>query len=289
MNNTLGTNGFRIQTWEYPYGKPPKYTVEFTGTQDDCNFSASVYYVHGWDVKMQNGNPWWTLTATINQEVKNDGLTPISSSASGSYITVNFSLHNANNQKEILHVGSNIISWIDTIATRDKATLSQLIANPPMSGSFGYSSISGDQGINWDFFDPQSPFYLSNSGSIAQCQTVWTMVNNGFKTVPIVETTLRMSAVVPRTNDLSLFNKNINRIYSNTTLNSELGLPSNLYAVLPNNSDPATFVDAGGQPLTLLYGFVKQPPTQTQNGQTITIEQDWIYGLWYQNVFGNRL
>jgi hypothetical protein len=291
MNNTLGLQGYGAQTWEFPFAKPPKYTVVYYGSQTNCNTSGSVYHAKGWDVKYTSGDlgDAYTMTATLNQEVGSDGITPLTTL--GSYTTLNFSLHYNNSEKELLFAGVNVIPWINNISTKDKTTLESLISNPPTNATaLGYSSTSADFGVNWNNTDPNSLFTGSSATSISASQVVWTMANNGFKTVPIIQPVLRMNIVVPAGYNMSTFTSNLLSIYSQATMVSEINLPSNWNSVLPYNSDPSPLTAAGnGASIPLLYGWLKQTPDMNGNGSTITVNQDFIYGCWYQNVYGTRI
>jgi hypothetical protein len=307
MNNVLGTNGYAPSTEEYIYQQLPTYTRVFNGSESDVRYSGSIYRARGWNVKLEEGSPW-KMTATIQSELNGSGsedITPIEST--GSFITVNWSLHYNTFEKNLLEVDNNgissgSISWIRDIDTADKFTLNDLLNNKPQSGSVAHSMNLVDAGINWSNYTSSSysgdlpPFYHSNPTSLFASQVAFTLLNNGVKTVPVIQQVIRQTLTVPSSSVLTYYNNNINRVYSKSSMQAETGVPANWYAVMKQDADPSDveLVGSGGSGLTgsnlsLIYGWLKQPPSQDQNGATITIQQDWVYGLWFTALYGSRI
>jgi len=265
FNNNFGTDGYGPQESTYQVNKFPQYTVPYSGPSSSVYHSASIYYNKGWQVKVTQGNPY-QMVATLQCELSSDGITPIT--GTGSYVTVNWGLHYKTTDKDILNVGTNIIPWIGQIETSDRILLANAINSPPKNGILDFTTFS------------------TNSLSVSSSQTIWYMVQSGFKTVPIVTPILRMTLVVPSTYNMTSFNNYIGSNYSVSTLASAIGIPSNWSSIMPQGTDPNP---TGSNGIPYLYGWLKQPPTQDQNGTTITIQQEWEYGLWPQNIYGTRL
>jgi hypothetical protein len=245
--------------------KYPSYTEMFYGTSASVYTSASVFAELGWTVKVTSGNPW-TMEASIQCEIGSDNKTPIT--GSGNFVTVNWSYHYETTDKELLHVNADVISWINTINQQDKVVLDYNIANPPKDGIFPVASLT------------------TSSTSISASLNVWNLAQTGTRTVPVVTPILRKSMVVPSTYNLSSFNTNLNNIYTLGTLTSSIGVPANWASIMPQQTDPSASATNG---LVCHYGWLKQPPTQDQNGTTINIQQEWRYGLYPQIVFGTTL
>lgn len=289
MNNVFGIAGFSGDSEKYEINKYPSITRTFVGTKAEVNASGSVYFAKGWQVQYTSGNPW-TLTATINQPVDTND-TPVTSSAA----SVNWSLHYVTSEKELLHVGINGLfngsgGWISNITTKDKNSLEYYIANPPTTQSANTaSSVVIPANIDWT--TTNSAFYGSSGTSISASQVVWAMTKNGAKTVPIIQQVLRMTQVVPSSWGLGTFNSQLNRVYSKASVQSEIGVPSNWYSIMLQDTDPSsgTVATDAGVNIPLIYGWLKQAPEQTQNGININIQQEWVYGLYYQNIYGTRI
>lgn len=306
MNNVFGTNGFNSQTEEYSVNKYPVITKTFQGSESDVRTSGSIFLSKGWNVKLSEGIPW-TMTATIQSELDTDGITPITTT--GSFETINWSLHYNVVEKNLLEVGNNGLyngttAWIANIDTKDKVTLNDIINNPPKSGSAAWSGQIYDGGVNWgnsvwlggEVFENGAPFSGSAAASVTASQVAFTMAQNGVKSVPVVQPVLRMSMVVPSDYNLSTFNTDLMKVYHKSRVQSETGLPSNWYNIMPQETDPSSLPVAGSggsgatiSALPLIYGWLKQPPVQDQNGVVINVTQDWVYGLYFQNIYGSRL
>lgn len=264
LTNNIGANGYGPSEVTYQINKYPAYTRTYYGDSASVAVSASVYFNNGWTVKVTEGNPW-KLEANIQCEL-GGGINPIT--GTGSYVTVNWSLHYKVTDKEILHVNQDVIPWINQILPQDKVVLDNFLANPPKNGLFPSASFS------------------TNSLSVSSSMVVFNMIISGTKTVPVTTPILRKSMTVPSTFDMSSFNTNVLAVYTKGTLSSNIGIPSNWYAIMPQGTDPSSTVTNG---IPYHYGWLKQPPTQDQNGTTITIQQEFEYGLYPQNIYGNSL
>ena len=275
MNNRFGQAGTGSFTADWKHNKYPSYTQLFYGTLAEVNYSGSIYWNKGWDVNIVQGNPC-VLTATVNVELQSggDGITPVT--VAGTFVTCNWSFHYNTAEKELLEVNTNVIPWINQIATVDKTRIESLLSNTP-SGSIDWGTGSANY------------FSGSTSASVAACQVVYTMLKNGMKTVPIIQPILRQQLVVPNGWDLTTCGSNLERIYAKASVQSEIGVPSNFYAVMPQDSPDINYYTDSGTAIPCLYGWQKQPPTIDQNGTTMTITQEWNYGLWFQNIYGTRL
>ena len=139
-----------------------------------------------------------------------------------------------------------MIPWINQITTDDKTTLQYQINNN-QTGSLITSSFTG------------------GATSISASQTVYTLEMNGMKTVPIIQPILVMNAVVPSTFNFTTLNSNLLSIYYASSVQSELGVPTNFYNIMAQPSDPAALACDNGGSIPLHYGWLKQPPTIDQN------------------------
>jgi len=290
MTDHLGSSGsFLKRVSTFKQGRPPRYIDTFSGEQAAVDFSASLYYAYGWEVNKtkEDGKPW-TMTATIDSDIGSNNQ-PITTGSS--YVTTNWSFHYNTSEKDLLHCGKNGVnitaaSWITQISGSDIVALDYYISNPPTTQSLN-SSVTIPAPITWT----AAGGFSTNSTSINASQVVWAMTKNGVKTVPIVQPVLRMTMVVPNTYILTSFTNNLNRVYSKASVNSEIGVPSNYYNCMAQDSDPSsgTVVTDNNVNLPLIYGWLKMPPTIDENGLQITITQDWVYGLYYQNMYGSRI
>ena len=265
MNNNFGQAGFGNSKAVYQVNKFPQYTNTFYGSSASVAVSASLYYLRGWQVEVESGNPW-TMTATLNCEVGGDGITPIT--GSGTYITINWSYHYKTTEKEILHVNTDVISWINNINQQDKIRLDYLVANPPKDGV-----------VDWTTF-------TTSSVSVSASVVLWNMLQSGTRTVPVITPILRQTLVVPSTYNMGSFNTNLYNVYTKGTLSSAIGIPTNWYNIMPQGTDPSSTATNN---IPYHYGWLKNPPTQDQNGTVITIQQDYEYGLYPQNIYGTAL
>lgn len=264
MNNYLGGygQGEVVSTFRPSY--PPSYKVTYYGTQADVNFSASVYYANQWTVEITSGNPY-VMVATLNLETSGNGLTPITGSE-GIYPTINWSLHYNTTTKDLLHAKVNMISWIGDINQQDKAQLTHDINNPSSS-------------INWSS-------YSSASASVAAAQTIYNMYSAGDEDIPIYQQVLRETIIMPSSYDLTWYQTNLSSIYSKTTLASVIGIPTNWQNAMWDGTDPSSALTFG---IPYHYGWQKQPPSCDQSGATITMVQEYYFGLWPQNIYGTVL
>ena len=281
MNNNFGTDGFGPSETNVKNGKPPQYTVTYYGTQAQVNFSGSIYYNFGYDVKYTQGNPW-TMTATLNTEVGGDGISPITG-LSGSYNVLNWSYHYNTTPTELLAASPLIIPWITNIVQSDRVLLQRIMNNPPIDGVVIFNSTSSVSNTDATY---QSVNWNGNSASIAACSTIWNMHTNGFKTIDVIQPVLRLSMIVPSGASLSFFNTNIYSVYTLATLITTLGIPSNWSGIMPMGSDPSSTTTQG---IPFHFCWQKQPPSNVQNGSTISIDQDFVYNLYPQNVYGTAL
>lgn len=279
MNTTFGTNGFGKSTFDWELGKAPQYSQEYQSTGSaDIYASASVYYEKGWKVHGEFDAGTYKMVATLNNELSGDNITPIS--GSGSFVTIEYGMRFNPTEKDILHVSNTTVGWLSQITDKDKTTLDNFIQNPPITGS-----------INWSSTDPNGPFSGSSSSSISASQEIWTMTRNGFKTVPIVAPVLRATLTVPRNYDMTNVYANVFRIYHKNTVSGEIYTPdfTPWFNIMAQDTDPAPFPCDNGGTIPYLYGWRKEPPNADKNGQVITIQMEWTYGLWPQAIFGTRL
>lgn len=286
MNNSFGTSSLASRVATFKYNKPPHYVDTFVGTSASVYYSSSVYYANGWEISIVPGNPY-TLTATVDSDVNNNNQ-PITTGSS--YITTNWSFHFNTSEKELLHASVNglnntYVSWLNNITSKDKNTLEYFIANPPTSGSNPPIVLP----IDWT--SGTSSFNGSSGTSISASQVVWAMTKNGAKTIPIVQPVVRMTIIVPYGYNLSYFTSNLNRVHYASTVQSQTAMPNNFYNIMAQDTDPGsgTVTTDTGVNIPLHYGWLKTPPSIDQNGLNITIQQDWVYGLYYQNIYGTVL
>jgi hypothetical protein len=274
MNNFIGTSGWGPLTKNCKYGKYPHYEQTYYATSlADVNFSGSIYYNNGWNVEYTVGNPCMAR-CSIDCEVQSDGMTPVT--GQGSFVTVNWSVKVNTIDKELLETnqlnGSSVF-FLNNLTTADKVQLQSQINNN--TGSL----ITSSNGVS-----------MFSSGGLAVAEQVWTMTKNGVKSIPVIEPVIRKTIVIPSNYDLTTFYTNINRIYSVGTMNLETNMLPNIYAQFsPQTADPAPLVTEDGQWMTLQYGFKKLYPEMDQNGQTITLSQEWVWGLWFYNMVLSRL
>lgn len=261
FTDKFGADGYGTSVAIYQQNKYPQYTKTYYGTSASVAYSASVFYAYGWQVKVTSGNPW-VMEANLNLELGSDGITPVTDT--GSFVTINWSYHYKTTEKEILHVGNNVISWLNQVTPAERQILENHAANPSATGDVAWTAS------------------LSSSASMV----IWNMMQSGFKTVPVVTPILRKSMTVPSTFNLTSFNSNLNHYYSKANLSTAIGIPTNWYNIMPQDTDPSASFTSG---ITYYYGWLKNPPTQDQNGSTITIQQDFEYGLYPSNIYGSRL
>ena len=286
MNNSFGTSSFLTRQATYKYNKPPHYVDTFVGSQTDVYSSGSAYYSFGWQVEYTPGNPW-TMTATIDADIGSNNL-PITTGSA--YITTNWGFHFNTTEKELLHTTVNGLNngngaWLNNILTQDKNALEYFIANPPINTST--SGVNTPATMSWTTANG----YSGNSTSIAAAQVVWAMTRNGAKTIPIIQPVLRQSIIVPTGYNMTSWVSNLNRVYAKSSVQSENGVPTNFYNLMAQDTDPSsgTVQTDTGTNIPLIYGWLKTPPSIDQNGLNITITQDWVYGLYYQNIYGTRI
>jgi hypothetical protein len=263
---SLGTLATTEFTEVFKQNKYPHYTFVFQGNEADCRASGSTLYSKGWDITFNTGSPF-TCTADITADV--DSNHNQIAYGSGSYITVNWGLHYNATDKELLHVNTNIIPWINNITTSDKVNLEYQLTN-------GSSSL-------------YTGSFTGGSGSIGAAEVVWTMTQNGAKTIPVLQQIFRQNKVVPSTYIFNVENTNIMKIYSNATLITETGLTSNWYSSMASSGTGTVYTTDDGQSVPCWYGWQKQPPSIDQNGSTVNIQQEWFFGLYFQNESGTPI
>jgi len=267
MNDYIGTGGYGPRVYDWKQNKYPTTTHTFSSPSSSIVFaSASIYYGAGWDVNIKEGNPW-EMTATLNCEMGGDGVTPITQGASGSFATVKWNLKYDITDKEILHCNSSQIAWIGQLTTASIQALEYDFTNPPK-----YNETASCFNTN-----------VANSASAV----VWSMFTRGFKTIPIRNPVLHKSITMPSNYNLTSYTSNVGRIYSVSTLTTAIGIPSNIVAIMSTGTDQ-TLTDYGVS-IPYLFGWIKQPPVFDTNGLTITVDQDFVSGLWPQNIYGTRL
>jgi len=301
LTNIVGKHSPYLSERTLEPGKTPDQKVLFTGTAAQCEYSQSIYLMYGWKSTVNYNGDNSVMTSTLKSIIGSDGITPINptGSISGSGITVNYSFKVNSSTKDLLHVDSSSIGWINTIDAVDKGTVAKFIANPPTLDWESYvahglnpgpgSCTAGDQGINWSRTDVTSAFYNSSAYSINGCQVLWAMLNNGFKDMDVLQPVIRASYVVPSNFQVSIFNNNIGRIYHKTTVKSELGLPDNWFALMRQDTDPVGIPVASGGTIPMIFGWKKLPINPVGNGSVINLDVEYVYGLYYQNVFQPRL
>lgn len=285
--NYIGTFGSGSRQETYEPSKFPSYQKSFFGSESEVRAIAVTYFNLGWKIVLVEGNPW-QVTCTISRELSSsDSTTPIDTT--GTYATKNFSLRYNIAEKEILHARADG-TWLASINDKDKVALEKLISSPPkVTDSDGSDTIT-DAGINWNTSDSGSAFFNSTSTSVSASQVVWTMTTNGFKTIPIIQPVFHFSMTVSSGFNLTTFNNNISRVYSKATISSETGAGSNWQAIMP--ADTLTFAAIpcpNGSTIPYIYGWLKQPPSNDQNGATINVSVEWVYGLYPTNIYGTRL
>lgn len=277
MISTLGTSSFTTVTEEYQINKYPKYSVEFQGTEAAVRATGSNYYSKGWNVVYTSGNPFKGV-AKLEAEVSGDGVTPIT--GSGTYVTVNWSIHYKVTEKEILHASVSQIPWLSQLNENQVNILERRFSNPPEAGK---TLQQAEPTFNATFNGSTPPTF---SGSYTAGDVIWNMAQMGFKTIPIVTPVLRISITSNNAVALTGYTTNLYRFYSKSSLASAIGIPSNFTACMPQDSDPSTSTTRG---IPMLYGWLKQPPTIDQNGLNVSIQQEYEYGLYPQNIYGTRL
>jgi len=275
MTNHIGTSGWGPIKSTYAPDKYPSYSKTFYGTKAECNASASVYFNSGWTVSIAEGNPT-TLDVSITSELDSGGVNPIGTT--GTYNTQNWAFKINVIQKELLHIQTwdlmnNGSAWLSTknLLDQDRMVLSKLESNPDAVMTVGTSSINF---INQTTH--QLAFSITGSGgwsgvttSLSASSTLWNMYNFGQRTLPVYQPSLRLTMVVQKLYDLSWFMTNIGRFYSASSLADSLGtIPSNFYNVMWQDTDPSPSDTKG---ITYYYGWMKEPPDITQNGNTITM------------------
>jgi hypothetical protein len=210
MQVSFGTLTTGSRTEVYAVNKYPNITQEVWGNESDVRAAGSTYSADGWNVTFENGQFPFKGTMNVTGEIGSDNKqVPY---GSGSIVTVNWKLRYNTTEKEILDCNTDVISWINNITVADKALLKWQIAN---TSSLDTSKFTG------------------GSTSIAAANVVWTMAQNGQKTVPIIQQVLTKTLTVPNTYVASVENTNVNppKIYSNSTMVSETGMPSFLSSV----------------------------------------------------------
>jgi hypothetical protein len=214
----------------------------------------------------------------LEAEVGGDGITPVT--GSGTFTTVNWSIHYKTTEKDILHATVSQISWLSQLNENQINILERRFSDPPPAGQ----SLQGAEPTFNATFSGSTP--TTFSGSYTAGDVIWTMAQMGFKTIPIVTPVLRLSVTSNNAITLTGYTTNMNRVYSKSSLASAIGIPSNFTACMPQDSDPST-ADTKG--IVMIYGWLKQPPTIDQNGLNLSIQQEYEYGLYPQNVYGVRL
>lgn len=277
MTNVIGTGSMTTTTEEYQINKFPKYTVNWAGTEAQVRATGSNYFSHGWNVVYTNGNPW-TGVAKLESEVSGDGITPVVDS--GSIVTVNWSLHYKTTEKEILHANVQQISWLSQLNENQVNILERRFSDPPPAGQ----SLQGAEptfNATWSGSTP-----TTFSGSYTAGDVIWNMAQIGFKTIPIITPVLRVSVTANSAATLTAFTGNIYRYYTKSSLATTIGIPTNFSAAMPQDTDPSSSATKG---ITCYYGWLKQPPTVDQNGITLSVQQEYEYGLYPSNIYGTRL
>jgi hypothetical protein len=281
MNNSFGISPSTSSRHEQYYqNKYPHIEQIVVGNEPDVRATASVYWGKGWNIDFQSGNPFMG-TFTIDAET--DSSNNIIQYGSGSYVTVNWSMHYKPNQKELLYCNAAEIPWIVQLTGSQIASLERDFSNSPAAfdtgGNMLYPSCLTDgttpatsQGILW------------NSASAA----VYALHMQGFRTVPISVPILRQEIVVPKTYPLAGYDVYMGRIFSVATLTTNASVPANWAACLGQPNDP-TAISSYGVSIPYLYGWLQQPSTKDGHGSTITVQREWEFGLWPQNVYGTRL
>jgi hypothetical protein len=263
MSDFIGLSNTGSQTETYKQNKYPQITRTMYGLESDVRYSGSRYWGQGWDVEFERGESLFKGTFSVSGEV--DSGNNIIQYGSGSYITLNWNMVFKTTEKELLHCSQNEIAWIDQVTLAEKSILETALSDPPKDGSY--------------------PLHLYSSASYV----VWNMAKFGFRTVPVSVPVFRMTLTVPATYNLGNYYTNlypIPSVYTLSTLASTLGIPSNWTAVMPQGTDPSTTTTNG---IPMHYGWKKNPPDVQENGAFMTVQQDWEYGLWPQNIYGVSL
>lgn len=275
MNDHFGTSSLQSKVEIYKIGELPKVTCTYAGTEADMRATGSAYINCGWKVQYTSGVPF-TMVASLDGNLNSDGITPITASVSGS-TTIKWAMHYKTSEKEVLHAKVQTIPWLNQLTAHQIATLETGFNSPPSDGNI--RSVAVPSGS----FNNGAALF---SGSYTAGDVVWWMSKAGWKTIPIATPILRMTATINTGSNLTAYSSNIYRYYTKTSLSSAVGVPSNWVAAMPQDTDPAS-TDTFNIPM--YYGWLKQPPTFDQDGGTITVQQEFEYGLYPQNVFGVRL
>lgn len=271
MTNNFGNTGYGSRTEEYVQNKNPKITQEFCGTEAEVRATSSLLYNYGWDVTIKNGNPW-TGEATIQATVS--GNSPITGSSTTSSIsatsTPTWTLTSTIGEKELLHCNTKIVPWISQLTDYQKSILEVAISNPP-TGSL-YDAYPN--------FNSGSSLY---GGGYTAGDIVWRMARQGFRTVPVLQKILKFSISLPSGSDLTYYGSDELGIYTKSTLLTQVGVPANLYTIMPQDTNPSSGSTDG---IPYYYGWQKQPVDIQRQGNNDVINLEWKYGLWPQNIFG---
>lgn len=294
MNIKIGTSGYGKRTEDYVSGKPPRITQEFFGTEAEVRATSSYFSNYGWNVTIENGNPW---TGKASIEGNLNGNVPVTGSSTTSSVdntyTPQWSYHFRTTEKELLHCSSQVVSWLNELTPTQKSILENEIPSPSVTGSGHMDNNIGDWVTELEEKYPNFNTGATGSHNMAGYKTwgtagdvVWVMSRQGFRTIPIVQPILSLRVTLPSGSNLSYYSSNINRVYSKTTLGTQLGVPINYLSVMPQDTDPSNTTTQG---VNYIYGWLKQPPSfETQGGNT-NLTQEWQYGLYPQNVFNTRI
>ena len=265
---SIGSNGWGPMVSTFVQNKYPKYQKTYYATSSaDINTSASVYWTKGWNVTITEGTPY-KMDVELNVELSGDGITPVS--ATGSYVTKNWAYKYNVNDKEIWHCSSDVIPWINQITDADKHQIDYIVANPPATSSV----------VNF------TSSFSGGTTSISASQVVLNMFNAGFTKVPIKQPVLHLRLQVPAAFNMSSLYSYDGYVITKGTLSGLVGIPSNYLAIMPQGTDPSP---TSSYNIPMHYGWWQQPTTNDMNGSVITIDMEWHYGLYPQNIYGVSL
>lgn len=238
-----------------PY-KAPVYSKVFKGTLAEINIKKNYYLALGYKCNVQDGpGGIRTLTATFEGQVGSDGETPVENEDALEYV---WELSPNVVEVDIL----DYKPMVQSIYPENVNAIKDALINPP---KHGYPS--------WNFKG-----HPNATEEWQTCSTIWNLIKSGYKTISVNQPLLRKTTTIPLDSSLGRFANYINRIYSLNALIAE-GLPSNITQLfLPEPTPPAVSVT---QPLTLAYGWKKDYPTiQESTNSTITVTQNWKFGLY---------
>lgn len=153
--------------------------------------------------------------------------------------------------------------------------------NPLYNFNDGLNAVDGNGALT-------NPLSINlPSADYQTAKQFYSLMKNGFENYPVTAPTIRHSVVTSNVYTVKASYINALRIISPPSMYSIEGVPTNIFYTVPTTPAAVQFIIAPGD---LQYGYRKTYPNITRlNRWKWRIQQNYIYGLWPVEIFGNML